>query len=88
MAAATPVTSENPSSDPVPDRSAAPLRVGVLGAHGRLGTAIVDAVERADGLLLVARLGRGDAHERALFLDSTDEPLGAPPTAVPTERPA
>ncbi|GAA0971959.1 4-hydroxy-tetrahydrodipicolinate reductase [Nocardioides aquaticus] len=66
MAAATPVTSENPSSDPVPDRSAAPLRVGVLGAHGRLGTAIVDAVERADGLLLVARLGRGDALEGLL----------------------
>ena len=44
MAAATPVTSENPSSDPVPDRSAAPLRVGVLGAHGRLGTAIVAVI--------------------------------------------
>ncbi|WP_160011265.1 4-hydroxy-tetrahydrodipicolinate reductase [Nocardioides sp. AX2bis] len=42
------------------------MRVGVLGAHGRLGTAIVDAVAGADGLELVARVGRGDALETLL----------------------
>ena len=36
------------------------LRVVVVGAHGRLGTAISAAVEHADGLDLVARVGSTD----------------------------
>ncbi len=56
MAAATPVTSAtSPKGGPAPA-----LRIGVLGARGRLGTAIVDAVGRAEGLEVVARPGRGD----------------------------
>lgn len=54
-----------PSSTPAPDPGGA-LRVGVLGAHGRLGTAVADAVDRADDLALVARVGRGDALEDLL----------------------
>lgn len=38
----------------------ADLRVAVLGARGRMGTAACAAVEAADGLELVARIGRGD----------------------------
>lgn len=35
-------------------------RVGVLGAHGRVGTAIVEAVEASDDLTLSAALDHGD----------------------------
>jgi 4-hydroxy-tetrahydrodipicolinate reductase len=42
-----------------PDRTG-PLRVAVLGAAGRMGTAACAAVEAADDLELVARVGRGD----------------------------
>ncbi|SDQ77185.1 4-hydroxy-tetrahydrodipicolinate reductase [Quadrisphaera sp. DSM 44207] len=38
----------------------APLRVAVVGAGGRMGTAACAAVEAADDLQLVARIGRGD----------------------------
>ncbi len=37
------------------------LRVAVLGARGRMGSEAVEAVRRADGLQLVAELGRGDS---------------------------
>lgn len=37
------------------------IRVAVLGASGRMGAQTCAAVEAADGLQLVARLGRGDA---------------------------
>ncbi|WP_036966405.1 4-hydroxy-tetrahydrodipicolinate reductase, partial [Promicromonospora kroppenstedtii] len=36
------------------------IKVAVLGATGRMGTQACAAVEAADGLRLVARLGRGD----------------------------
>jgi 4-hydroxy-tetrahydrodipicolinate reductase len=39
------------------------LRVGVLGAHGRVGSAVSRAVESADDLELVARVGSGDTVE-------------------------
>jgi 4-hydroxy-tetrahydrodipicolinate reductase len=39
------------------------LRVGVIGAHGRMGSEAVKAVEAADDLELVAALGRGDKLE-------------------------
>ncbi|EGD40711.1 dihydrodipicolinate reductase [Nocardioidaceae bacterium Broad-1] len=34
--------------------------MAVLGARGKLGSAVCDAVESADDLELVARIGRGD----------------------------
>ncbi|MEU6406890.1 4-hydroxy-tetrahydrodipicolinate reductase [Streptomyces sp. NPDC046985] len=37
------------------------LRVAVLGAHGRIGSEAVRAVEAAEDMELVAALGRGDA---------------------------
>lgn len=40
-----------------------PIRVGVLGAHGRMGTEVCRAVEAAPDLALVARLDDGDAIE-------------------------
>ena len=46
--------------------SAPGLRVAVLGAGGRMGTAACAAVGAADDLALVARIGRGDAVERAV----------------------
>ncbi|RJK96488.1 4-hydroxy-tetrahydrodipicolinate reductase [Vallicoccus soli] len=39
------------------------LRVGVLGAHGRMGAEACRAVEAAEDLELVARVGRGDPLE-------------------------
>lgn len=36
------------------------VKVGVLGAHGRVGTAIVQAVQEEDGLELAAALDHGD----------------------------
>ncbi|MEU1125016.1 4-hydroxy-tetrahydrodipicolinate reductase [Streptomyces sp. NPDC005899] len=39
------------------------LRVAVLGAHGRIGSEAVRAVEAADDMELVAALGRGDGLE-------------------------
>ncbi len=41
-------------------RSGARVRVGVLGAGGRMGSEACRAVESADDLELVARVGRGD----------------------------
>lgn len=35
-------------------------KVAVLGAYGRLGSAVCEAVEAADGLELVVKIGRGD----------------------------
>ena len=43
-----------------------PLRVAVLGAAGRMGAAACAAVEAADDLELVARIGRGDPLEQAV----------------------
>lgn len=45
------------------------LRVGVLGASGRMGSAACDAVENADDLDLVARLGSSDPRERLTDAD-------------------
>ena len=39
----------------------APIRVGVIGARGRMGSAVVDAVNAADGLELAAALDLGDS---------------------------
>lgn len=47
----------NASSSPSPN---SPRRVAVLGASGRMGTAACRAVEEAEDLELVARVGRGD----------------------------
>lgn len=49
----TPASAQTPSS-------AHPTRVAVLGAAGRMGAAACRAVEDADDLELVARIGRGD----------------------------
>ncbi|KAE8763601.1 4-hydroxy-tetrahydrodipicolinate reductase [Georgenia thermotolerans] len=38
-----------------------PLAVAVIGAHGRMGQAVCDAVEGADDLTLVAQLGADDS---------------------------
>ena len=43
-----------------------PLRVGVLGARGRLGSALVAAFDDAPDVEVVARLGREDAREALL----------------------
>lgn len=43
-----------------------PIRVAVIGAQGRMGTQAVDAVNEAEGLELVAALGRGDSLESVL----------------------
>lgn len=40
------------------------LRVGVIGAAGRMGSATCQAVREADGLELVAELGHGDSLDR------------------------
>ena len=37
-----------------------PVRVGVLGARGRMGLEVCKAVDAADDLLLTARLDQGD----------------------------
>jgi 4-hydroxy-tetrahydrodipicolinate reductase len=47
------------------------IRVGVIGAHGRMGTEACRAIESDDELVLVARLGRGDRLE-ALIDARTD----------------
>ncbi|MEJ5866271.1 4-hydroxy-tetrahydrodipicolinate reductase [Pseudokineococcus sp. 5B2Z-1] len=47
----------------------APLRVAVVGAGGRMGTAACRAVEAADDLELVARVHRGDAMDAAAGAD-------------------
>lgn len=47
-----------------------PIRVGVLGARGRMGTETCAAVRGADGLELVAAVDDGDAIEAVLGLDA------------------
>ncbi|NLS10944.1 4-hydroxy-tetrahydrodipicolinate reductase [Nesterenkonia sp. MY13] len=47
------------------------LKVAVLGARGRMGTAAVDAVEKAEGMELVAALGRGDSLEKVTEAGAT-----------------
>jgi 4-hydroxy-tetrahydrodipicolinate reductase len=47
------------------------VQVGVLGAYGRMGAAATAAVEAADDLDLVARLGSGD--ERSALTDAGTE---------------
>jgi 4-hydroxy-tetrahydrodipicolinate reductase len=42
------------------EREAAPIRVGVLGARGRMGTEVCKAVDAADDLELVAMIDQGD----------------------------
>lgn len=36
------------------------MRVGVVGAYGRMGSAICEAIDESEDLYLVARIGRGD----------------------------
>lgn len=48
--------------------SAAPIRVGVLGAKGRMGAEVCQAVQAADGLDLVAGIDAGD--ERSALTDA------------------
>jgi 4-hydroxy-tetrahydrodipicolinate reductase len=51
-----------------------PIRVGVLGARGRMGAEVCRAVEAADGLELVAALDEGDPRDAAgasVFVDFT-----------------
>jgi 4-hydroxy-tetrahydrodipicolinate reductase len=50
----------NPVTNPVRDRSVEPLRVGVLGARGRMGVEVCRAVNAADDLELVAMMDQGD----------------------------
>lgn len=58
MSADTPApAAPTPNGDPT---GSAPLRVAVLGARGRMGAEACRAVEAADDLELVARIGRGD----------------------------
>ncbi|GAA3181261.1 hypothetical protein GCM10020255_075380 [Rhodococcus baikonurensis] len=52
----------------VEDVSAAPIRVGVLGAKGKVGRAICEAVEAAPDLELVAQVDTGDRIET--FVDT------------------
>ncbi len=47
-------------SEQIPTADAAPLRVAVLGAAGRMGTTVCTALGAASGLELVARLDAGD----------------------------
>lgn len=47
-------------TDPTSAVPGTPLRVAVLGAGGRMGTAACRAVQEAPDLELVARIGRGD----------------------------
>jgi 4-hydroxy-tetrahydrodipicolinate reductase len=47
-------------TNPVRDRSVEPLRVGVLGARGRMGVEVCRAVNAADDLELVAMMDQGD----------------------------
>jgi len=47
-------------TNPVRDRSVEPLRVGVLGARGRMGVEVCRAVDAADDLELVAMMDQGD----------------------------
>ncbi|QCB50913.1 4-hydroxy-tetrahydrodipicolinate reductase [Rhodococcus sp. PAMC28707] len=49
----------------------APIRVGVLGARGKVGQAICDAVTAADGLELVATVDQGDPI--STFVDAATE---------------
>ncbi len=39
------------------------IKVGVLGANGRMGSAVCDAVDSADGLQVAARADEGDSRE-------------------------
>lgn len=48
----------------------AELRVAVLGARGRMGSEAVQAVRRADGLQLVAELGREDSLQALVAADA------------------
>ncbi|HNV11471.1 MAG TPA: 4-hydroxy-tetrahydrodipicolinate reductase [Propionibacteriaceae bacterium] len=41
------------------------IRVGVFGANGRMGAEVCRAVQRADGMQLVAAVDVGDPHEEA-----------------------
>lgn len=43
------------------------IRVGVLGARGRMGSTVCDAVREADGLELVASLDQGDSLDQLLI---------------------
>jgi 4-hydroxy-tetrahydrodipicolinate reductase len=47
-------------TNPVRDRSVEPLRVGVLGARGRMGVEVCRTVNAADDLELVAMMDQGD----------------------------
>lgn len=51
---------------PAPTTMTRPLKVAVLGAAGRMGSAAVRAIEDADDLELVAAIGRGDDRDAVL----------------------
>lgn len=58
---------DTPSTTTATGESAeAPLRVAVLGANGRMGSASCRAVESADDLELVARIGEDDDRSAAI----------------------
>jgi len=48
------------ADEPLRDLSEEPIRVGVLGARGRMGTEVSRAVDAADDLELVALIDQGD----------------------------
>ena len=64
-------SSASAESTPVPSGYAARMRVGVLGARGKVGTAICAAVSGADDLDLSAQVDAGDA--LSLLTDSDAE---------------
>ena len=57
-----------PAADPAPVPPG--LRVAVLGARGRMGSEAVRAVRRAEGLELVAELGREDSLQALVAADA------------------
>ncbi|HYN96570.1 MAG TPA: 4-hydroxy-tetrahydrodipicolinate reductase [Pilimelia sp.] len=48
------------TEEPLRDRSAEPVRVGVLGARGRMGIEVCRAVDAAEDMELVAMVDQGD----------------------------
>ena len=70
--------------------SADPIRVAVAGAAGRMGTAVCEAVERDDGMVLVGRADPALATTVAEVLDGADVLVDftQPESALPNAREA
>ena len=70
--------------------SANPIRVAVAGAAGRMGTAVCEAVERDDGMVLVGRADPALATTVAEVLDGADVLVDftQPESALPNAREA